>query len=511
MRFGELGSKGVVELARMIAARELSPVELTRDIIKGIEDHNGALNALVVFAFEEALDNARAAERALMAGDEIGPLHGIPYALKDCFDFKPGWRNTFGGVPALKDYVSDAYSLYPQRADRAGAIAVGKTNSPSFGFRGTCDNFLFGPTRNPFNLALNSGGSSGGAAAAVAAGLLPFAEGGDGGGSIRIPAAWCGVYGFKQSFGRLPLHAGANRFSGINPFIFEGSLTRSVADTAYILGALAGEDPADPLSYPSHGDFMPATRRSIRGMRIAYSPNLGIHGVDPVITGRVADAVRAFEEAGAIVEQVELDLRYTLRELSDLWCRLIVPNSLLTLKLLQAEGHDLLRDHPEDLPWQFHEWLECCRPMTILQHLEDQAMRSEVFATFQNLFEQYDLLACPTVAAMPVANAIDGNTVGPSSVAGRPADPLIGWCMTFLFNLTGHPAASVPAGLSPDGLPVGLQLIGRARADADILAASAAFEQLRPWASTYRICHNLPAVGATGSAGENEAMHGFAL
>ena len=509
MRSGELGSMGVIELVRLIASKKLSPVELTRDVIAGIEARNPAINAIVVFAFEEALEQAREAERALMAGEAIGPLHGVPYALKDCFDFKPGWRNTFGGVPALKDYVSDAYSIYPQRADRAGAIAVGKANSPAFGFRGTCDNFLFGPTRNPFDLTLNSGGSSGGSAAAVAAGFLPFAEGGDGGGSIRIPAAWCGVYGFKQSFGRIPLNAGANRFSSTNPFIFEGSLTRNVADSAYILGILSGEDAADPLSYASNADFMPATERSIRGMKIAYSPTLGIHNVDPVIAERIDASVRAFEEAGAIVEPVEIGLKWSLQELSDLWCRLIVPNSLLALKHLQAEGYDLLRDHPDDLPWQFRNWLDRCRPMTILEHLEDQAMRSEVFQAFQAVFERYDLLVCPTLAAMPVANATDGNTVGPASVAGQPVDPLIGWCMTFLLNFTGHPAASVPAGLSSQNLPIGMQIIGRRNADADVIAASAAFERIRPWANTYRICHKTVAAGAARSNGANGATNGL--
>lgn len=254
---------------------------------------------------------------------------------------------------------------------------------------------------------------------------------------------------------------------------------------------------------------MPATERSIRGMKIAYSPTLGIHGVDPVIADRIDASVRAFEEAGAIVEPVEIGLKLPLQELSDLWCRLIVPNSLLALKRLQAEGYDILRDHPDDLPWQFRTWLDRCRPMTVLEHLEDQAMRSEVFLAFQSVFEKYDLLVCPTLAAMPVANATDGNTVGPASVMGQSVDPLIGWCMTFLLNFTGHPAASVPAGLSSRNLPIGLQIIGRRNADADVIAASAAFERIRPWANTYRICHKTVAAGAARSNGANGATNGL--
>ena len=224
----ELAYTTAATLARRIRRRELSPVEVLDHFIARIEALNPALNALVVFEFDEARERAKAAERKVMSGAELGPLHGVPLAMKDCFDFKPGWRNTFGGVRALKDYVAKSWSMFPERVEQAGAIILGKTNSPTFGFRGTCDNYLFGPTRNPFNLNKNSGGSSGGSAAAVAAGLLPFAEGGDGGGSIRIPAAWCGVYGFKHSFGRVPLRLAPNAFGALNPFIFEGALTRSV-------------------------------------------------------------------------------------------------------------------------------------------------------------------------------------------------------------------------------------------------------------------------------------------
>jgi len=189
MRSDELAYESVADLAARIRGRNLSPLEVVDYFIDRIESRNPAINALVVFGFEEARARARSAEKAVMSGAPLGPLHGVPLAIKDCFDFKPGWRNTFGGVPALKDYVATTWSLWPELLERAGGIILAKANSPAFGFRGTCDNYLFGPTRNPFNLSKNSGGSSGGSAAAVAAGLLPLAEGGDGGGSIRIPAA----------------------------------------------------------------------------------------------------------------------------------------------------------------------------------------------------------------------------------------------------------------------------------------------------------------------------------
>jgi amidase len=170
-------------------------------------------------------------------------LHGVPTAIKDLFDFQPGWPATFGGIRALKDLTLDISCPFAERIQRAGAIVLGKTNSPIMGFRGTCDNYLFGPSRNPFAPAKNTGGSSGGSAAAVADGLLPLAEGTDGGGSIRIPASWCGVYGYKASFGRIPYVNRPNAFAGINPFLFEGPITRTVGDAALALDALAGYDP----------------------------------------------------------------------------------------------------------------------------------------------------------------------------------------------------------------------------------------------------------------------------
>jgi amidase len=213
----ELAYTTATELAMRIRRRELSPVEVVEACIERIEARNKSVNAFVYFGYEDARNRAKAAEHALMAGEALGPLHGVPTAMKDLFDFKPGWVSTFGGVRALKNLVVNAYCTYAERIEKAGAILLGKTNSPIMGFRAVCDNYLFGPSRNPFNLSKNTGGSSGGSAAAVADGLVPLAEGTDGGGSIRIPAAWCGVYGYKASFGRVPLVLRPNAFGGNTP------------------------------------------------------------------------------------------------------------------------------------------------------------------------------------------------------------------------------------------------------------------------------------------------------
>ena len=483
----ELAYMTVTELAARVRRRDLSPVEVIDATIARIEARNPSLNAFVIDGYDDARVRAKGAERALMSGDPLGPLHGVPSAIKDLFGFKPGWRNTFGGIRALKDYVADFSCAFVDRLERGGAIFVGKTNSPIEGFRGTCDNYLFGPTCNPFDATRNPGGSSGGSAAAVADGLVPIAHGTDGGGSIRIPAAWCGVYGYKPSWGRAPFLIRPNAFAGNAPFLFEGPITRTVEDAALAMTALAGHDPADPYSVDSKVDFLGATQCSIRGWKIAYSPDFDVYPVDPRITETVGAAVKLFEDAGATVEQVKVGINRSQAELSDLWCRLVAPLNVMGLEGFKAEGIDLRKDHPDDLPPEYREWVEVGYKMTAVDFFRDQEIRTEVNDAIQGVLNNYDLLITPTLACMPVENADDGNTKGPTEINGEAIDPLIGWCMTYFINFSGHPAASIPAGLI-DGLPVGMQIIGRRLADSDVLAASAAFERLKPWHDTYRLC-----------------------
>ena len=480
----ELAYVTTADLAARIRRRELSPVEVLEATIERIEARNPSINALVFTDYEGARANARAAEQALTSGGELGPLHGVPSAIKDLFDYKPGWPDTFGGIPALRDFSLNTYCGFAERVEKAGAILVGKGNSPVMGFRGTCDNPLFGASRNPFDVTRNTGGSSGGCSAAVADGLLTFAEGTDGGGSIRIPASWCGIYGLKQSFGRIPHIARPNAWTGVDPYLFEGPLTRTVEDAALVLTALAGHDPRDPFSLDDPQDFTGAVRRSIAGMRIAYTPDYDVFPVDPRVASVVASAVRAFEEAGAHVEEVELGITRDQRELSDLWCRLIMPINVAGIEALKAGGIEFTDD---DLPAGYRKWLEVGYRLTALDIANDQVMRTEVLDAFNGVLSSYDLIVGPTLCALPVENApVAGETVGPSSIEGVEVDDVIGWCPTYLVNFTGNAAASIPAGMA-DGLPVGMQLIGRRYGDADVLAASAAFERLRPWRDTYSI------------------------
>ncbi|MEU3623032.1 amidase family protein [Amycolatopsis coloradensis] len=474
--------RSATELARLIATRELSPVELMKACIARIEERNPSLNALVHTDLEHARSAAVAAEKAVMAGEEIGPLHGVPTAIKDLFSTRAGWVATFGGIPALKNFVADQSSLWVERMEAAGAVILGSTNSPVLGFRGVCDNALFGPTCNPFDMTRNSGGSSGGGAAAVADGLVPFAEGTDAGGSIRIPAAWTNLVGHKPSAGRVPLVMRPDAFGGTAPFIHEGAMTRTVEDTVTTLRILVGADHRDPFSVDERPGFADVLGGDVRGMRIAYSPGLGVHQVEPVVADAVGQTVRSLEEAGAFVALVDPEIRYDQTELSDLWCRCVARMVLPIIENFRERGLDLVE--LDQIPAPLLRWLDHVADERLPAQSRDSVMRTHVFDAIQHVLTDHDLLVCPTVGALPVVNGPRGETLGPARVDGVAVDPSIGWTLTYLLNFTGHPACSVPAGLV-DGLPVGMQIIGRRFADGDVLRAAAAVERHRPWASWY--------------------------
>jgi amidase len=480
------------EIARLVRAREASPVEIVDYFIDRIREPNESLNAFVFLDAEGARERARVAEKALYSGETLGPLHGVPSALKDLWDYRPGWINTLGGVRSLSQHRCDEYSVFAQRVERSGAIMLGGTNAPTFGFRGTCDNFLFGPTKTPFDLSRNSGGSSGGSAAAVADGLVPFAQGTDGGGSIRIPAAWCGVYGYKPSFGRVPIVSRPNAFGATAPFIFEGPITRTVEDAALLLGVLAGYDPRDPYALDEPWNFTLPAEPKLNQWRIAYARKFGDFPVEADVLSTIDNAVRAFEEAGATVDKVDIQFRHSQAELVEAWCRLISVDNLRQSDLLKTKGIDLLGRDANDLPPELSERLQKAQSITAAEYLRDKEICSQVYEAIQSVFAQYDLIVTPTLACLPVLNSQNGNILGPQSVNDVPVNPLLGWCLTYPVNFSGHPAASIPAGLAFGSLPLGMQIIGRRYADRDVLTASAAFERARPWLNTYQICDSRP-------------------
>lgn len=477
-----------IDLANDIKAKKISPVEVMEETIGMIEDRDPSLNAFTYTAFEEAREKATEAERKLMAGEAEGAFFGIPTAAKDFLPGVPGWPGTTGGVEALSHAVDENYGAYTGSMVNAGAILVGKTNSPSFAFRGTCDNKMFGPTSTPFKVGYNSGGSSGGSAAAVGDGMLLVAEGTDGGGSIRIPAAWCGCYGYKASVGTIPSLPRPNAWAASHPFCWDGSISRTVKDAAYALNEMAGYDPFDPFSL-DHGDidYAKALEGSVKGMKIGFTPDFSIFPVDPEVAQIVEDAAKAFEVAGAIVEKIEFGFERSQFELAEAWCRLISISGMESVEALKEQGIDLLKDYPEELSPEFIYWINDTYRRGYVDFNNDFVIRSEVFDELQKKFQNYDLIISPTTACNPVKNGSNRNTLGPKMINGEKVEPLIGWCLTFFCNFTGHPAASIPAGLSNDGFPVGMQIIGKRFCDMDVLVASAVFEQVKPWAELYKI------------------------
>ena len=481
----ELGALSAAETGGLVNSGQLSPSDSVEAAIARIELRNPSLNALVHLSFDEARAAARRLEQRLVLGEPLGPLAGVPTAIKDLFGHYPGWPATIGGLPALKNNVAASLSVFPERMQRAGAIVLGLTNSPAFGYRGTCDNMLFGPTRNPFDLTRNSGGSSGGSAAAVADGMLAVAGANDGGGSIRIPAAWCGVVGFQPSQGMVPQTARPDAFDHVSPFIYDGPVARTVEDAALALSALSGYDARDPLSAWGSIDWMAQLKRPMTNLRIGLALTLGGVPVEPAVRALIEQAALAFESMGAHVLPVTLPLGQSQEELSALWCRLVGTRMLAGIDGLRAQGIDLLQA-ASGLPDAVRASIDSARGMSLADIQSAQRVRTAVYDAFETAFVECDILLAPTVGCLAVKNGARGHTVGPAAVAGVAVDPLIGWALTYLTNFSGHPAASVPAGMV-NGLPVGLQIIGRRRGDADVMAACAAFERARPWAATYAI------------------------
>jgi aspartyl-tRNA(Asn)/glutamyl-tRNA(Gln) amidotransferase subunit A len=462
-------------------SRALSPVEVTVAALERIEALNPLLCAYVTVTPELALDQAHAAERAYREARVSAEqsLLGVPASVKDVVP-TAGVRTTMGSR-LFADWVPDHDAPLVERLRRAGAVLLGKTNLPELGWKGDSGNRLVGPTRNPFDPARTAGGSSGGAAVAVATGMGPLAQGGDGAGSIRIPAALTGVFGMKPSHGTIPYApAGA-----LELLVAEGPLTRTVDDAVLMLDALAGFDPRDRLSLPRPASsFREALQDDVSGLRVAYCPALG-HPVAPEVAAVVGDAVAVFEtELGCRIEQVPAP-----------WAD---PNEIVDVFFasayagLHAGGYGIGAD-PDAALGELDPGLarlvtrglglsaaDLTRAHLALLRFADQA---------RAFMEAWDLLLTPT---LPVTAFVAGEDQPPGSAS--PHDWL---STTYPFNLTGQPAATVPAGVA-DGLPLGLQVVGALRDDATVLAAAAAFERARPWvgdlrATTERLLAQRPA------------------
>jgi len=473
------------QLSLRIRQGDLSPVEVTEAFLARIDEHDARINAYRTVFHEWAREQAREAERAVDDGAVLGPLHGVPVAIKDNADI--AGESTAAGKKPLLNHPVEHDSIVVERLREAGAILLGKTHMPELGY-GTTDLSWGEPTSTPFDLDRNSGGSSGGSAAAVAAGMAPLALGTDGGGSIRIPASWCGLYGIKPTFRRVPRTSttGRNAFKSIKPFSEFGPLARSVEDAALMLDVIAGPHAEDVFTLPDdETDYLGSVLDTIDGLDVAFSPDLDIFPVAGEVREIVTDAIPAFERVGATVEETEIGSERPQTELCATWMAWVDVSRATSAELLKRDGIDLLGAHRDELHPELVESIERGREWSAVEHSLIDAVRTEVAEAVRSTFDRYDLLVAPTLAVPPVENADDGYTVGPSEVDDEAVDPHLGWCLTYPFNFTGHPAASIPAGFTDDGLPVGLQIVGPRFAEDRVLAASAAFERVRPWTDSY--------------------------
>lgn len=449
------------QMATAIRSKRLSPVEVARAFLDRIAALNPSLNAYCLVTPEMAMAAAKDAEAAVMRGDAVGPLHGVPVSIKDLFDVK-GLPTTKGSL-LFKDNIATGWEYSAKRLIDAGAVHLGKTNTPEFGFIPMTENRIFGATKNPWDLACTPGGSSGGAAAAVAAGLGPIALSSDGGGSIRIPASFCGVFGMKATYGRVPRKPG-----GWTTMTHRGPITRTVADAALALDVMAGHEPEDPFSvcdYP--GSFLGEVDLGVKGLRVAWSPDLGYAAVEPEVRAICEAAAKRFADLGCTVEEASPGIADPAADLTFL--TVAATADAVWLGDLNA-GELALLDEPA------RTFLEFGRRTTGTDLIKAEKRRMAMWHAMQRFHETYDLLLTPVLscAAFPIGQQ-------PTVIAGRQLPPF-GWMpYTQPFNLTGQPTASVPCGFDARGMPVGLHVVGRAYEDSLVLRAARAFEQAHPW------------------------------
>ena len=471
-RASEICRMDAVTLAARVRAKELSAVEVADAVIAHMEEVEPHLHAFCTPAPDYARAAARQVDARVQAGEDPGPLAGVPVGIKDLVCTKD--LPTVSGSIAYKGFMPDEDDVAVERLKAAGAVILGKTNVPEFGYSGASHNAVFEATRNPWNLERSPGGSSAGSGAAVAAGVGPLAVGSDGGGSVRIPSSFCGLVGVKASMGRVPLYPGCRdeRYPGVSSWEgieHIGPMTRTVADSALMLSVMAGPDDRDRHSLPAGDvDWLGSATAGgdLSDLRVAYSADWGYAAVDPEVRRIVGDAVKVFEsELGCTVEEADpgWDDPYLT-----FWGLVAAETDLAGMRRLVAEHGSRMTPHLVDF---------ITRPWTAEDLTNAVIGRKAVVNKMWRFMRGYDLLLTPTLACPPFGLYMQG----PEIIEGRLVPPFAWLAFTFPMNMTGQPAASVPAGWTADGLPVGLQIVGRHLDDAMVLKAATAFEAARPW------------------------------
>jgi amidase len=464
MDAAEIAFLPAVEQVARIRNRELSPVEVLDSALAQYEALNPVVNAVVTPAYEQARVAAQAAEAAVLRRDELGPLHGLPIGLKDMTE-TAGLRTTYGSK-LYEHNVPDVDALLVTRLRQAGGIIVGKTNTPEFAAGSNTRNPVFGQTLNPWNLDLSPGGSSGGSAVALATGMCALAEGSDHGGSLRNPAAYCNVVGFRVSAGRVPAYPSPWVY---DPFSVHGPMARTVRDAALMLSVMAGPDDRVPISISEPGaPFAAAAEGGVTGWRVAWAPDLGgLLQVDHEVRRLTEAAARRFADLGATVEEASPDLHDALQ--------IIIPLRAMRTGAIHQKELGMLDRVENDFLKQFAERAE---QLGALDVAVAEARRSRLWERVRGFMERYHLLLLPSTLTAAFPKEIDRV----SEVNGVPlGDPLEASLATYAISITGLPAISVPCGFTAADLPIGLQIVGRWRREADVLRAAAAFEEAFPY------------------------------
>lgn len=460
-----------MELATRYRAGELSPVEVVEAVLARVEQLNPQLNAFLTITADLARDQAKASEERLRRGELRGWLDGVPFSLKD-FEPTQGIRTTYGSK-FFEHHVPKEDGVVAERMGQSGAVLLGKTNMPQFGYKELSDNLLGEPCRNPWNLERSPGGSSAGAGAAVAAGLGPLAHGSDGAGSIRIPAAFCGIVGFKPSLGRVPYAPHDDPWSA---FTHSGPMARTVRDAALMLQTLAGPDARDPLSIDSAPtDYLAACDGDLTGLRVAWSPDLGAGLVEPEVAAIAEAAARRFVDLGCTLDAPQI--------------RWPDAREFYTIIWDVSQGtrvYELAQQRPDWIEPTLMRMVLKAGSISAIQHRQALYQRVKYYRAVLGSFEAFDLLLTPTMpaAAWPLDSGAENGGVeeGPRTIAGKPVAHLIDRTpFMYPFNITGQPAITVPCGFTAEGLPVGLQIVGRWHSDALVLRAAACFEAIAPW------------------------------
>ena len=460
-----------VKLISMLREKQVSSVELTRLYLDRIEAFDNRLHSYLTVDAENALSLAAKADKRLMSGNLVGPLDGLPISIKD-LEITAGLKTT-GGSQIFKDRIPKEDSVVVERIKSAGAVILGKTNTPEFGLLGVTYNLLGEHCRNPWNINKTSGGSSGGAASALAAGLCPVSIGGDGGGSIRIPSSFCGVFGLKPTQGRVPKYGGAGLPIAANHLSQTGPISRSVADSALIMQIISGFDARDPSGFIdeiTHDTFSPAS--TANGLRIGWSSDLGFAAVDSEVLNICQEATTSLKNAGCEIDNADIVLNEPFG-----------PFRTLFSAMAYTAYSQLLENYPDQITDYAANCIENGASVTGADYAAALGYVDQIKSIFNSAFEKFDVIITPTLAV----EAFDA--LGPletvNEVNGREVDPWWGYFpFTFPINLAGLPASSVPVGFSKNKLPIGLQIIGRPRDEKTVLSVSAALEQISPWADT---------------------------